>query len=108
MKTPWAALTVLAFMSTNASPQARCDGDLCGHKLMTTGWQRIAGCAGHTWSYLLAKDDKVLICHGVNARDGPRETPCTEFSGDIDQYRLLAAKPRDARVGTDCWQIGGR
>jgi hypothetical protein len=62
----------------------------------------IASCAYHNWSYLLARENQIVICTGVSARDGPREWPCTEFKGDIEKYRIVAAKPLTQRIGAEC------
>jgi hypothetical protein len=100
---------MLGLLTASAAAQVRCDGDSCGDKLVAAGWQRLASCSGHAWSYLLARDRKVVICRGISAIDGPRERPCDDFSGDIERYRALAAQPdHDTRPETDCWQIGGR
>jgi hypothetical protein len=93
-------LAAFVLWPTYASAQIRCDGDLCGVRLMEKGWQKLAACDGHAWSYLLGKGDKVLSCLGISGAAGPFEKPCREFRGDVEKYRMLAAKPRD-----DCWSL---
>ena len=84
-----------------------CDGDLCGQKLMRTGWRRDALCSdGHHWSYLLVKENKVLFCSGINTAAGPRELPCEEFRGDVNVFRQISAKPRDKIRGDECRNRG--
>ncbi len=69
---------------------------------MDAGWHMIASCTDHNWSYLLARANQIVLCTGVNAANGPREWPCTEFKGDIEKYRIVAAKPRTQRIGAEC------
>ena len=80
-----------------------CEGDLCGCHLMAAGWRKIAACDGHNWSYLLQSDRRTLVCMGVSGRAGPIESPCHEFKGSLEQYRILAQRPVAARSRGECW-----
>jgi hypothetical protein len=100
----WVGFVAVMLWPTLASAQAHCDGDLCGEKLIASGWRKLASCDGHAWSYLLGKDDKVLFCRGISGAAGPVEFPCRDFRGDVEKYRRLAAVLRE--IGQDdCWAI---
>jgi hypothetical protein len=79
---------------------------LCGSTLIDAGWQVLAQCrGGHSWSYVVAKDDERLICTGLYAYHGPVEFPCRQFNGDLDRFRSIATKSRSERkrARTNCW-----
>jgi hypothetical protein len=87
---------------------------LCGATLIDAGWQVLARCHdGHAWAQVLAKGDERLVCEGINAYDGPTEFRCRPFRGDLDRFKLDAAKAPDefVRTRTSCWgtsqQSGG-
>jgi hypothetical protein len=89
-----ATSALLAVSGAHAVASVPCTGHRCGDELVAQGWTRIAECRGHNWSYLLQKDEKVVLCTGVNGRAGPIEFPCEAFKGNLDKYRLMAAGPR--------------
>ena len=71
---------------------------LKGDDLKKAGWKETARCDdGHTWSYILEKQNDVLKCEGINAFAGPEEHPCVPFTGDIEKFKAKAKKK------TDCW-----
>jgi hypothetical protein len=104
------AFPALALMSASASArEPDCSGDLCGHTLLRQGWSASASCNdGHTWSYLISKDGRTLMCRGINARGGPRETPCSAFDGDADAFRAWASMPSEKLGGAGCSGYEGR
>jgi hypothetical protein len=104
MKMRSIGLATVLLWPEHASAEAVCQGELCGARLIAQGWQKLASCNGHAWSYLLGKGDKVVVCRGISGRAGPTEGPCDEFLGDVEKYRKAAAQVRD--IGpNDCWTI---
>jgi hypothetical protein len=73
---------------------------LHGNDLKKAGWKEIARCDdGHTWSYILEKQNDFFKCEGINAFAGPEEHPCVPFTGDIEKFKAFAAK----KAERDCW-----
>ncbi len=106
MNVSTAALSFCLLLAmTGATLAHYCDGELCGEQLMASGWRKVAACSdGRAWSYVLAKQNRALFCTGVNASQGPVEFPCKEFRGDMDRFRLVSEKPRDALRGDECFR----
>ena len=66
-----------------------------GPELKKAGWNEIARCDdGHTWSYILEKQNNQLICEGINARGGPEEHPCVPFIDDLEKFKTKAANAK--------------
>jgi hypothetical protein len=68
-----------------------CEGPQCGCRLLASGWTEVARCEGHQWTYLLQKGAQKLMCKGISALAGPREDPCTGFSGDASEFEKCKA-----------------
>jgi len=60
---------------------------LNGGELSEKGWKEIARCPGHSWEYLMKKDGEIRLCSGINARGGPKENPCSIFTGKISSFK---------------------
>ena len=103
MKALLATVALLAVVNAEALAQLRgCgSGTGCGPEFVAKGWTQIAYCAGHNWSYLLQKSGRIIYCKGVSGRAGPVEFPCQEFKGNLEEYRVMAAKSVTEPVG--CW-----
>jgi hypothetical protein len=65
----------------------RCQGKECGCDLLKAGWKELARCPGHSWAYVIEKDGRRKICKGINARSGPTETSCEDFTGELKEFR---------------------
>ena len=98
----WAAPVLAQAACDGATALPRCEGDRCGCRLIATGWRKIAACDDHNWSYLLQQGRQIVVCTGVAGTAGPVESPCQEFKGNLEQYRILAQKPQAERRGGEC------
>lgn len=67
----------------------KCDGEQCGCTLKKQGWQEVARCDDHQWSYLIEKGAERKLCVGIHARGGAEESPCSAFSGDVASFQAV-------------------
>jgi hypothetical protein len=94
MRNLMAVIAMLAVGCGYAWADVKCSGRGCGDELVAQGWKRIAQCMDHNWSYLLQKDERIVVCTGVSGRAGPIEDPCQAFKGNLDEYRAMARSNR--------------
>ncbi|RZA04627.1 MAG: hypothetical protein EOP11_14675 [Proteobacteria bacterium] len=66
---------------------AKCRGkEDCGCDWLKRGGELVALCEDHAWSYLVKAGKSTKLCRGINARGGPEEYACEEFSGNVTEF----------------------
>jgi hypothetical protein len=95
----------LCFVAPCFAASSACGIEQCesrGPELKKNGWNEVARCSdGHQWSYVLTKANESRLCKGINALGGPSEQPCTVYTGQVKNFKKLAA---DAKASNDAYE----